>query len=234
MKEVIIKREFIASKIDGLLAGKIARRDFGEEMFWYMIGEQPNECWYEYEKGYENLIGDILWTFSGMDDLDSDNVGYTPYCPSKEEFEYMRDCLRGNKKWITEMKDPKYIPELTKLLDISGSEVSFKSAEVLDQLGYIKKVVPQIIKMVRENRDMRAMFLLSKIGAKEVIPDIKKLLEHNEIKSLAAIALVELGAKGQIPKEIINDITSDLKGYKKESLFYDKAQSALKELEAKK
>jgi len=231
MKEIIITREFIASKIDNLLAGKIERRNFGEEMFWYMIGEQPNECWYVYEKGYENITSDIIWSFAEMHDLDTDNVGYNPYCPSKEEFEYIRDSLRGKQKWVTEMNDSTYIPDLTRLLDIPGSSVSFKAVEVLNQLGYAKQIIPQIIKMVTENHDMRAMLLLGKIGAKEAIPDMKKLLEHNKFRSLAAIALVELGAQNQIPKAIINDIILELKGYKKESYLYDKAQMAVKELE---
>ncbi len=99
METITITREFIASRIDDLLAGKVTRVKFGKEMFWYLAEELPDSYKYEYEKGYENIIKSILSQFSDMHDLDQGNVGYQPHCPSKEEFEYFRACLRDQKEY---------------------------------------------------------------------------------------------------------------------------------------
>lgn len=205
MAEKIITREFIASKIDDLLTGKIKRNIFGEEMFQYCF--LADEYGYKYEEGYDKLFADILDEFLEMHDLDKGDVGYTPYCPTKEEIEYFRDCFKGQKKWIGKMIAREDIPELLQLIRLPGNAVRFK-----------------------------AMLGLSKIGATEAIPEIKKILDESRyiIRGEAAIALIELGAKDQLFKDAIDDIKSIIKIYENAGAtnndIYNRAKVAFKKI----
>jgi len=81
MKEAIT-RQLIVERIEALLEGKVSSRDFGEEMFNYFAFDEN----YEFEKGQESLIKEVLGKFTEMHDVDKKDCGYQPYMPSRDEF----------------------------------------------------------------------------------------------------------------------------------------------------
>lgn len=140
------------------------------------------------------------------------------------------------------------IPQIIKLLDSKDRRISNETIiEALADLD-AKEAIP----IFREKlRDMHfstvqtslnkyptesaicvtAAKVLARLGDKESIPDILKLTEKGQfeyVRGWAAVTLVELGAKDELPDGIIDD----MKGILGRSYFNDKKriQSALKQL----
>ena len=79
--KITITRKLISNQISKLLNNEISVKEFGEEMFHYLAFDEE----YEFEKGYETLIKDVLENFTEMHDYGGKNPGYAPDIPLKDK-----------------------------------------------------------------------------------------------------------------------------------------------------
>lgn len=90
-----VTRKLIADRIDDVLSERIGLRDFGNEMFFHLANANDK---YEYEKGYVELIQDVLKEFMDLHDAEKGDVGYIVEIPSKDRFVELKNISLGNTK----------------------------------------------------------------------------------------------------------------------------------------
>jgi HEAT repeat protein len=131
---------------------------------------------------------------------------------------------------LGELNCTKSIPDIIKLLSDEDEWVRGAAVLALGKLG-AKTCIPHIVKLMKdENNWVRAntLYALSNLCASDLIPDILKLTADNNryVRGAAAIALVEMGLKERVTKELQTDIkaVADITWRRHES---KRAQSAL-------
>ena len=92
--QIIITRDFLASRIDSLLNGDIPIPIFGKEMVAYLAFRDR----FVLEPDYENLLKEVLSEFMDMHDVDQGNVGYQPYVPSHERLCQLKEMLLASER----------------------------------------------------------------------------------------------------------------------------------------
>lgn len=99
-----------------------------------------------------------------------------------------------------DLKDPRAVPILVPLL--SDEEVNYIVPWSLGEIGDRRAVAPLIKTLADENPSMRvlAIYALEKIGAKDALPALYRLLNDNEKSNFADLVSVAQAAKSAITK----------------------------------
>jgi HEAT repeat protein len=131
---------------------------------------------------------------------------------------------------LAQANDKKIIPDLMTLLNDKkeASDICASIAYAFGKLG-VNDIVPELIKLINHKHNvvrLNAVNALAKLKAKESIPQIIPLFKIKDydpnlyanissdmVYPWAAVALVELGAKDQVPKEIIPYLQEKLRNH---------------------